>query len=158
MDFQTNYSVKLINLLMLVIAGYHVNAQSATNANFSDSISHIEMYGETGKGDTAIIFYKNGNTRKVSLPNEKARDKFFKKYKQDVPNHQVNHKKDKLDHENHDPAHRDIIVPHEIMEYTYNDDNIQLKLKNGKKEFYNLKDPAQKEKFMHRYNNFLKLE
>jgi hypothetical protein len=150
--------MKITCLVLLFIASYHVNAQTTANANSSDSISHIEMYGETGKGDTAIIVYKNGSKQKISLPNEKAREKFLKKYKQNLPKHQVRYEKDKLDHENYSQSHGDIVVPNEIAEYTYNDDSIQIKLRSGKKEFYNLKDPAQKEKFTRRYNNFLKLE
>jgi hypothetical protein len=149
--------MKVIYLLILSVVSFSAKAQNAKNINSKDSILHIEMYGETGKGDTAIIVYKNGDKRKVLLPDEKSRDKFQKQYKQNLPNHEVNSVNDKRSHEGEQPNHN-IIVPKEIAEYTYNDDNIQLKLWNGKTEVYDLNDPAQKKTFIVKYHNFLHLD
>lgn len=152
--------MKIIYLLTAVVftAGLPLKAQTIASANSTDSIEHIEMYGETGKGDTAIIFYKNGDSRKVQLANEKERYTFLKKYRHSLPIHPVYFTTPGRHAENEDQLNSEIIVPKEIMEYTYNDNTIQLKLRNGKEELYNLKDPTQKRKFIDKYNNFLKLE
>jgi hypothetical protein len=148
--------MKLLYLLPILLCSTRILAQEQRE-NLSDSISHIEIYGETGKGDTAIIFFRNGEMKKVFLANEKARDKFHQQYKKTFSNPKSASKKDidKPPLKNEDNS--GIVVPSEIVEYTYNPDRVSIKLRNGKKEFYDLKDPAQKKTFMEKYNNFLRL-
>jgi hypothetical protein len=146
--------MKLMYLPLILLFSQSILAQ-AQQQNLDDSITHIEIYGETGKGDTAIISFKNGGKKKVYLANKKAREKFHKQYKNEFPIHVA--AKDMASHphdKNADEA--EIAVPDEIIEYTYNPDNVTLKLRNGKTEFYNLKDTVQKKTFIEKYNNFLK--
>jgi hypothetical protein len=146
--------MKLMYLLLILLFSQNRLAQ-AQQQNFNDSITHIEIYGETGKGDTAIISFKNGGKKKVFLANEKAREKFHKQYKNEFPSHVAPKDMASRPHDKHvDEA--EIAVPDEIIEYTYNPDNVTLKLRNGKTEFYNLKDTAQRKTFIKKYNNFLK--
>lgn len=146
--------MKLMYLPLILLCSQSILAQ-AQQQNFDDSIAHIEIYGETGKGDTAIISFKNGGKKKVFLANEKAREKFHKQYKNELPNHVA--PKDTVSHSHDKNANAaEIAVPDEIIEYTYNPDNVTLKLRNGKTEFYNLKDTVQKKTFIEKYNNFLK--
>jgi hypothetical protein len=147
--------MKLMYFLLILLFSQSISAQ-VKQESLGDSITHIEIYGETGKGDTAIISFKNGEKKKVFLPNEKAREKFHKQYKNQLPSDAA--PKDMVSHlHDKNTDETELTVPDEIIEYTYNPDKVTLKLRNGKMEYYNLKDTVQKKTFMEKYNNFLRL-
>jgi hypothetical protein len=146
-------SILLLLFLMVIRKG---DAQVSRTGDVADSILRIEMYGETGKGDTAIVFHKNGTRKKVFLQDEKAKRKFFAAYKNALPNHRPEAYTEARPQEH--TAKADIVVPDDIVEYTYNPGSVKLKLKNGKKEFYDLNDPVQKRNFIDKYQNFLGFE
>ena len=112
-------------------------------------IDHIEIYGQTGKGDTAYIHYKNGLVEKKFLKDSKENILFHQKYYSVLPEHQL---VDKPKNTEYEPLN---IIPEEIREFTMNDEFIWLTLKNGKKEQYQLRDEKQKSQFESKYGKLI---
>lgn len=112
-------------------------------------IDHIEIYGETGKGDTAYIHYKNGLVEKQFLKDRKENILFHQKYYSALPEHQLADKPKTTEYE---PLN---VIPEEISEFTMNDQFIWITLKNGNKEQYQLSDERQKSKFESKYGKLI---
>jgi hypothetical protein len=124
-------------------------------ADTSKPVDHIEIQGETGKGDTAIVYFKNGSKEKYLLNNADENKLFKRKYGALLP-HPSN-----LPGEQKHGKHKDDSVlmryeplnpiPENISEITYGSETIWLKLKNGTKEQYDLRNEGEKENFESKY-------
>jgi hypothetical protein len=110
-----------------------------------EHIDHIEIYGETGKGDTAYVYYKNGHVEKVFLEDQEDIISFHKKYGSVLQQYQVLAESKTNRYESLNP------IPEEVSQFTINDEYIWLTLPDGSKEEYRLSDQIQRATFERKY-------
>ena len=131
-------------IALFVLISSNVAAQN------SHQIDHIEMYGETGKGDTAYIFFKNGKTEKQFLKTDIDKEKFSKKYAAFL---QQPHEKEKTS-----AIKSDIVLPDSLhktfVRFTFSNDSIWLTLKDGTKEKYDRNSKKEMQEFESKYGKF----
>src|SRR5262245_47439255 len=136
--------MRIIILSLLIIGGLAAHAQTKP-------VDHIEVHGQTGIGDTAIVHFKDGGTERYVLNNPSEKEKFDRVYgtllSQQGP--------DKKGRGESAPREDDRLVrneplnpiPENISEITFGEKAIWLKLKNGTEERYDLTNEAEKKHF-----------
>jgi beta-lactamase regulating signal transducer with metallopeptidase domain len=110
-----------------------------------EHIDHIEIHGETGKGDTAYVYYKNRHVEKVFLEDQEENISFHKKYGPVLQQYQVLAESTTNRYESLNS------IPEEVSQFTMNDEYIWLALPDGSKEEYRLSDQIQRATFERKY-------
>ncbi len=146
-------------LILSIALSINIRAQTDSELNLShangnvdlsiEKIDHIEVYGETGKGDTAYIYLKNGTIEKRFLKTKDDNLRFQQKYSNVLSKHEPSSEPV--------PSHYKLEngIPKDVAEFTMNDEYIWITRKNGQKEKYNLKDKTQKENFEKKYGKLV---
>lgn len=129
------------------------------NTVFSDTtkaVDHIEIHGETGKGDTATVYFKNGSKEVYMLNNPSENKIFKKKYGQLLSHPPIQAKelppaekpKDNAGPVQYEPLNP---IPETITDITFGSETIWLKLKDGTKEQYDLNNKEETKNFELKY-------
>ena len=124
-------------------------------ADTAKIVDHIEIHGETGKGDTGIVFFKNG-TKEIYILNKPEENKVFRhKYeklmfhpKPPLMEKQHPEQKGPASHIQYEPLDP---IPETITEITFGKETIWLKLKNGTREQYDLNSKLERKAFESKY-------
>ena len=136
--------------LFFTVISITITAQTGTtNSKEIEQIDHIEVYGETGTGDTAFIYFKNGKIEKKFLKTREDNLLFHKQYSKVLSKNELSTEPIS----SHYKLQNDI--PEELLEFTISNEYIWITLKNGKKEKYNLKNKIQKEEYEKKYGKVL---
>ncbi len=146
------------------------------------NVKRVEIYGETGKGDVATVYLRNGNKEVFDLSNDKTREAFEDKYGYLIPIVPPIPPIPPMPPMPSIPPMPpmppmpsippippmppmpsippvppippfDFNLPDNVSEITINEKTINIKLKDGTKEIYDLTDPAQKRKFREKYGD-----
>jgi hypothetical protein len=160
-----------VALLLLSLFSVQLKGQQAARSNAvslndnrvagSDTVkivAHIEVYGETGKGDTAFVYFKNGDREIYILNNPSEKKTFMRKYGKFLqhpptpPEKQAQTKmKDDADPVQpiqYEPLHP---IPESIRDITFGSETIWLKRRDGIKEQYDLTNKEERKSFESKY-------
>ena len=142
----------LVAIVVFVLFSVTLQAQQADKA-----VDHIEIHGQTGIGDTAIIYFKNGSKEKLLL-NNPADNKIFKqKYEALLAHPAAPSPKEPREvqpqQEPHEPVAYQPLnpIPANISSITFGPSTIWLTLTSGKKEQYDLTNADEKKSFESKY-------
>jgi beta-lactamase regulating signal transducer with metallopeptidase domain len=135
-----------LTLFLLSLCSITLSAQT------DKKVEHVEIHGETGKGDTAIVYFKNGAKERYILNNPAENKVFKQKYERFLahppgrPN-QPKHLSEpsSIQYEPLNP------IPDNISEITFGSETIWLKLNNGTREQYDLRDEEERKNFESKY-------
>jgi hypothetical protein len=131
-----------------------------TNNNISlgdttRKVDHIEVYGETGKGDTAFVYFTNG-VREIYILNNSSENKIFNRKYGKLLQRPPIHLKEQLQAKPKDnatsPSYKPLNpIPESISDITFGSETIWLKLKDGTKEKYDLNNKDEIKNFESKY-------
>ncbi|MBS1663165.1 MAG: hypothetical protein JST68_19135 [Bacteroidetes bacterium] len=120
-------------------------------------IDHIEIHGQTGIGDTAIVYFKDGAVKRF-LMNDPAQYKVFKeKYEPLLPHPAGPDSKVMAEARPYRELHEAVAyeplapIPAQISRITFGPSKIWLTLTNGKKEQYDLTNADEVKNFESKY-------
>jgi hypothetical protein len=142
----------LVAILVFVLFSVTLQAQQTGKA-----VDHIEIHGQTGIGDTAIVYFKNGTKEKLLL-NNPADNKIFKQKYEALLRHPAgpSPKEPKEAQPGHEPqepvAYQPLNpIPANISSITFGASTIWLTLTSGVKEQYDLTNADEKKTFESKY-------
>jgi beta-lactamase regulating signal transducer with metallopeptidase domain len=149
---KTPYSY-LRRAAVLPLAVFLLSLSSFTlSAQTDKKVDHVEVQGETGKGDTGIVYFKDGSKEKYILNNPAENKVFKQKYARFLshPQRPSNEPKhiDQPTSIQYEPLNP---IPSNISEITFGSETISLKLDNGAKEQYDLTNEEEKKSFESKY-------
>ena len=141
--------VAVLPLTIFLLAVFSVTLRAQTGK----TVDHVEVHGETGKGDTAIVYFKNGTKEKYVLNNPAENRVFKQKYERFLAHPQPALKEPKhLDKQpasiKYEPLNP---IPDNINEITFGSETIWLKLNDGTKEQYDLRNEEERRIFESKY-------
>jgi beta-lactamase regulating signal transducer with metallopeptidase domain len=142
----------LVAILVFVLFSVSLQAQQK-----SKPVDHIEIHGQTGIGDTAIIYFKNGTKERLLL-NNPADNKIFKQKYEALLAHPAGPlskepKEVESPQEPHEPVAYQPLdpIPANISNITFGSSTIWLTLISGEKEQYDLTNAEEKKNFESKY-------
>jgi hypothetical protein len=142
----------MIAILVFVLFSVTIQAQQTNK-----TVDHIEIHGQTGIGDTAIVYFKNGTKEKLLL-NNPADNKIFKQKYEPLLVRPAgpSPKKPEGAQPQQDPheavAYQPLNpIPSTISNITFGPTTIWLTLTSGGKEQYDLTNADEKKSFESKY-------
>ena len=127
-----------VAMLVFVLFSVTLHAQQTDK-----EVDHIEIDGQTGIGDTAIVYFKNGNKEKLLL-NNPADNKIFKQKYEALLSHPAGPPPPVA----YQPLNP---VPANVSNITFGSTTIWLTLTSGEKEQYDLTNADEKKSFESKY-------